>query len=330
MAQEPRGPCVRVLYCRRVRIPLQAFDPRLIIFVTNGQKTMADVLIWSERIERAGVVGLHDCTYSAVLMTLVYGGFTKFPLGMYSPAEREALESSDDRIDETGSTFFYTDQAVLRRYGLKMRQIPDGSRNGLLVKLSKPGIALAIAGSLGNLPSGHRLRKWQPSYIGPHAITVIPRGNGSVWWLDPLAPNKNPPDTATVTDVLTFAYILSDAREVADGEFDEEMIDPNRHIPAQTMYCTGGTLYADPDRKVTLLAQMKAQPVGVYARPITPIQTDGRSALAAIRVSIDKKYVGWIGDDTLKTMDTDLENRIIEKDTLFAEIINSAAKGKDI
>jgi len=50
---------------------------------------MAKVVVWSER---EPLVGWHDCWVSGALMTLVYGGFSRFPLGLYADAEREALE----------------------------------------------------------------------------------------------------------------------------------------------------------------------------------------------------------------------------------------------
>lgn len=55
----------------------------------------------------------------------------------------------------------------------------------------KPGTAAAIAGSMGAFPSGHRLRRWLPSFAGGHSVYVARvDANARVWWCDPLAPRQ--------------------------------------------------------------------------------------------------------------------------------------------
>ena len=52
--------------------------------------------VWSE-LKQSGPAT--DCVYSATLMVLVGSGFDRFPMGMYSDAERNALESSNAIAD---------------------------------------------------------------------------------------------------------------------------------------------------------------------------------------------------------------------------------------
>jgi len=169
------------------------------------------VKVWSER--RTGA--WDQCTECAYLMTLVHGGFRPFPAGIYTDAERDALDAATPPDPPSGgSTFSLLDIGAIRRYGLCLHRIPDGSKAGLRRMLNVEGQALAIAGSLGNLPNGHRLRRWQPDYTGGHAICVIAEGDGKVLWLDPLAPMGFEGDHPTVDNVLTFAWYPSDARVV--------------------------------------------------------------------------------------------------------------------
>lgn len=187
-------------------------------------------LVWSERPE-PNAASLKDCAYSAMLMALVFGGFTKYPFGIYSVAEREELERSDDQPDETGASLGDLVVAVRRRYGLTVK-INAGGLAGLL---ATPGIALVVAGSLGTLPVGSKLRRWQPGYVGGHAITAITRGDGTVLWLDPLATNKYPGDSALTSDVLAFARGWGGSITVRRDQFAPTGGD----MPALTSYTPG-------------------------------------------------------------------------------------------
>lgn len=189
-------------------------------------------VVWSERNE-PNAQGWHDCTYSAVLMMLVYAGKIGYPLGIYTVEEREALERSDDRADEIGSTFFYTDQAVLRRYGVRPHRLTSdpGTTSALRDALEIPNRAYVIAGSLGHLPAGHPQRRWQPAYVGGHAICVITDGSDYVTWLDPLATWRFPGDRVPIATVAQFAWYPNDARYMTRDELagtipDSAMEDP--------------------------------------------------------------------------------------------------------
>lgn len=168
--------------------------------------------VWSERRESPP---WDQCTECAYLMTLLYGGFRSFPLGAYTDAERDALDDATPPDPPSGgSTFALIDAGASKRYGLTLDRITDGSRAILRRTLMRPNMGLAIAGSLGGLPQGHRLRRWQPRFTGGHAIAIQTRGDGKVLWLDPLAPPTHQGDETTVDNVLAFAWLPSDARVI--------------------------------------------------------------------------------------------------------------------
>jgi hypothetical protein len=171
---------------------------------------MTNMLVWSERPE-PNATGLKDCTYSAGLQGLVFGGFTKFPLGVYTVAEREALERSDDQPNETGASLDDLIVAVKRRYGITWSK----SRVALMLELhARSDLAFIIQGSPGNLAAGHTLRRYDPPFTGGHCVTITPTGDGThVKWYDPLAPMKSGGDVttwATVTKWIgTYASIIA-------------------------------------------------------------------------------------------------------------------------
>lgn len=173
-----------------------------------------ETLVWSERVEIKP--GLRDCTYSSALMILVYGGFTKFPLGLYSWKERQALERSDDQPDETGASQIDITVACKRRYGVSLHTVDETLARALTIV----GRAYSLAGVNGRLPKGHTLRRWDPNFSGPHCVCVIPLGGGRSLWLDPLAPNKYKGDIVNNSTILTWAYGgKSNMRMIEEDEF---------------------------------------------------------------------------------------------------------------
>lgn len=152
---------------------------------------MASVLVWSERPE-PNATSLKDCAYSSALMGLVFGGFTKFPAGIYTVAEREALERSDDQPNETGASLDDIILAVKRRYDISWVKRAVALLDGYQ---TRSDLGFVLTGLNGNLPVGHPLRRHDPGFTGGHAIFIVPTGDGiHVRWLDPLAPNKSAGD----------------------------------------------------------------------------------------------------------------------------------------
>ena len=175
--------------------------------------------VWSER--RAGA--WDQCTECAYLMAMLYGGWRTWPDGAYTDAERNALDAATPPDPPAGgSTFPLIDTGAQRRYGVTLHRIPDGDRDELQRQLRIPGQALAVAGSPGHFPRGHRLRRWQPDFTGGHAVCVVTLGEGRVQWLDPLAPMGFEGDQVLIGAVLTFAWFPNDARIIVGGAWQAD------------------------------------------------------------------------------------------------------------
>lgn len=172
-------------------------------------------VVWSERPE-PNASGLKDCTYSSGLMALVFGDFTSFPLGIYTTAEREALERSDDQPNETGASLDDLILAVKRRYRLTLTKNAPAALSGLL---DKNDIAMVVQGKMGNLPAGHTLRRWDPGFTGGHAIAIVNLPGDRYIWLDPLAPNKYAGDIVAKATIVRFATGLGGSIVVREGLF---------------------------------------------------------------------------------------------------------------
>ena len=165
--------------------------------------------VWSEQNE-PNAPGWRDCVYSAGLMALDFGGFTGWPAGWHTVAEREALERSDSRADETGASVDDLVVAVKRRYGITLRKLDVP----IDVALTRVGTALALEGNNATLPT------WlQHRFTGSHAVCVIPLGNGRVQWLDPMDPMGFGGNTIDAAIVARWAWGQSRACVVAKGEF---------------------------------------------------------------------------------------------------------------
>lgn len=253
--------------------------------------------VWTEREPGTWT----DCTYSAVLMVLVYAGKTEYPLGIYTGAERNALESSDDRPDGQGATFRDTDVAVRRRYGVTMHSPAGGRINtaGLRQLLQAPGRAYALAGLNAKLPRS--ATNWDTGFAGAHAVCVIPNGKGGVLWLDPLAPAGFAGQTVPVEEVLTWAAALNG--DSHDPRFmTENALAPPPPPPAPAKLPRGIQAYAvgtirashylrpDPCKAEGLVTKgdERLQLFGQVERPTCPYTVDGVQGTTY-------DYVGWQG-----------------------------------
>ena len=184
---------------------------------------VASPKVWSEHggAHRLATGVVTDCTYSANLMVLVHGGFRDFPEGAFTAEERNALEKADDHPNHVGANHTITDVAIKRRYGVTMRQPPNGRWTAaeLRAELSTVGRAYAIAGKFTDLPTSPlNLRRHDPGFTGPHDVCVIPLGNGRVRWLDPLAPMGFAGDVIDVDVVVRYAFKPNDARWLNENE----------------------------------------------------------------------------------------------------------------
>jgi hypothetical protein len=164
--------------------------------------------VWSE-VDPA-LTSYTDCTYCSVLMVIVASGFTAFPLGAYTHAERNAFRGGDTRLNFGGPV-----DRALARYSVNVVSPTPYSQSGLQAALAARGNAFAVAGRTANFPAGHPIRRWDPTFSGFHAVCVIPFGNGQVLWLDPLAPMGFVGDVipaSDVTNVFALGNYPNDAR----------------------------------------------------------------------------------------------------------------------
>lgn len=260
---------------------------------------MPNPRVWSELKDGPH---LNDCTYCANLMVLVAAGKTAFPLGIYTEAERDKLETFDTNPDDIGANHGFTDAAILARYGVKMHRLFGLTPTKMREELSRAGRAYAIAGECNKRPKNIGL----PACGGPHDVCIVPQGDGTVLWLDPMDPMRHAGRTATVDDVLNYAFFPTggnDARYLKIGEL-EETVDARRHIPvAVCKVASGGTVYADPQRGAVLRANWEGQgTVGLYATSIDPPVGD-LMPLVPIRIEVRGRLrVGWVGTDKVSNI----------------------------
>ena len=215
-------------------------------------------VVWSERPE-PNASGLKDCTYSAGLTALVYGDKVSYPLGIYTVAEREALERSDDQPNETGASLDDLILAVKRRYAITLTKNAPSS---LSTWLAKDDIALVVQGLMGNLSTEGGLRRWDPSFTGAHSVCVVNLPGDRYIWLDPLAPNKFAGDVVVKRQILRFAEGLGGSIAVRSSQFD-----PTIYTKAQY-----DAVVKQRDTALATLADTKVQ-LDVANRRITAAKT---------------------------------------------------------
>lgn len=197
---------------------------------------MSTPLVWSERIDNAPDGRLYDCTEASALMVLIAGGWTRFPLGIYTPEERNALDEASTRPENTGDMLADVDGAVAKRYGVRLHAAPVTTTAALAAELAKPGRAYILAGSLGHFEPGHHLRRWQPLFTGGHAACVV--SGPMCRFLDPLAPNKYAGDPVTPAVAAQFAWQNWECRYLVEGELAPEVADTATAAPEDDMTTT--------------------------------------------------------------------------------------------
>ena len=126
-----------------------------------------------------------DCMYAAGLMACWKNGYRGFPLG-FGWQEREALERSDHRPDETGASTIDLDAATQNRYGFHLAGVVD-----LHSALRGPAnTGLVVPGNMHVMSSW--MKRWDLGFgsLNPalHAVYVQPMGDKlHVRWMDPEA-----------------------------------------------------------------------------------------------------------------------------------------------
>jgi hypothetical protein len=173
--------------------------------------------VWSERYDPAAGQKWRDCTQASCLMVALHGG-AHIPMP-YTWQERERFEDHEGlpeyspghpagTVQETGlNGYHYCDMASQTLYGVVARPLPFAD---LETALTVPGLAIAVSGESGGLPSG---------YQGPHSICVVTRGDGYVDVYDPLALMGAAPTKVDVATIWRWASALRiECRVLAQNE----------------------------------------------------------------------------------------------------------------
>jgi hypothetical protein len=237
---------------------------------------------WSERPELHDS-RLHDCGYSAALTCLVAAGFANFPHGIFTAEEREALERADDRANEGPQNAGDVDQATTRRYGKTLHELDVALKDAL----QRRGTIVSLAGSYAGFPKGHRLRRWDPAFIGGHRIAVAVRSDGSLLWLDPEAPMNYAGDVVTAAEVLVFADGVSQDQQ-RFVRFDEFAPPP----PPVTVRF-GATALAKPRRyRLTAGRWLRSSPALVPSNHVTSVSAGATFDAYQYVINRDGKWIG--------------------------------------
>jgi len=144
--------------------------------------------------------------FSAYAMALEYGGFTNFPAGINTAAEREGFAGPF----QEGATTAQADTQAKARYGVTLDNLDTDLRSAL----KRPNYAYVVTGNYKNLSANSNLAKdvygWNnydtsnPLPSVDHAVTVITNPDGTLSWLDPTAAQGSSGVNVTIDDVMKF------------------------------------------------------------------------------------------------------------------------------
>jgi hypothetical protein len=246
------------------------------------------IVVWSER----QLGKWTDCVFSAYGMALEYGGFSAFPLGANTAAEREAF-AGPNANKASGTTLTEADALAKARYNVVLKPLDTSLANAL----ARPGYALVVTGNYNRLSGNSTLVKDVYAWNGydksnplpsvDHAVTIITNSDGSLTWLDPTAKQGSAGVPVSKEEVLRFAgpsLISYPARMVRQGEHAVTGggIEANDAAAGVVRKFTSGSTdiftQADADALYAWAAQQKTNPKG---ETVTP------EKLAAFRSTVD-------------------------------------------
>jgi hypothetical protein len=177
-----------------------------------------------------------------------------------------------------------------------------------------PGTAAVVAGSFAGFPYGHPLRRWDPTYIGGHAVTAIRVDDGSaVWWCDGLAPAKD-----YRGQWVTKAQLERFVNSFAGRHFVAPMLSEDA-MPAlvtnKRIYdiAAGVPFYESPDDPAPLGTFSAATAVECTHSALTP---DGKDAGWRLLNVVTSKGVGGKREKGVWVRAADCKNGRQEKHTL--------------
>jgi hypothetical protein len=223
------------------------------------------------------------CVAASYLMGLVYGGVTAFPLGVYTQAEREALELIPDEPQDYATT----DAQAQARYGVHLRKLSTGS---IADAVTRTGVGLVCTGYGGFLI---------PTNASIHSLFYLPTSPTAGLVYDPLANSQSAGVPVTAAQVVTWTAGRAgpnQVREVRDSEFlpppEEESMylkgsNPRPMPPgARTTTTEGNYLIADPTvTPYRALMEIAAGSVIDIDWQVTATEENG----------VDQWYGAWVG-----------------------------------
>jgi len=223
---------------------------------------MPPPLVWSER--EGG--DWEACVISSYLIGLVYGGLHSFPLGIYTQAEREALEQVADEPQD----YHTTDATSQARYGVQLRKLSTG---GIDDAVTRVGIGLVAAGYGGLLI---------PTTAPIHSVFYLPTSQTAGLLFDPLAANQSAGVPIDASRIVAWSKGAgpNDAREVKENEFAMATDVQVRAYPTPRTWLTKGGV----------LVGRRLDPA-----PLTMSGTflGGSPALASAEYTIAPTPAGW-------------------------------------
>lgn len=127
-----------------------------------------------------------DCAPCSVVMMVDATTAGRKP-ATKSLTEAEALRAAAGYGPTGGTNIQQLAATAVTRYRITLPRYASGW--GAVWTMLRPGWGGAIAGNLGAFPPGHRLRRFDTSFSGPHSVYVQRESTTErVWWVDPLGP----------------------------------------------------------------------------------------------------------------------------------------------
>lgn len=153
-----------------------------------------------------------DCVFCSGLMLANAAKLGQYPATL---VEAENIRDAAGASATGSTTNNQLNLGLSRRYGWTGKRVAGGNFPGFLAAVPV-GYATAFAGSFANFPVGHRLRRFQPNYVGGHEVFAIHEGLNTWWWMDPLGPKDGSYQGEPVTDadIRTFYIGNSDGGTV--------------------------------------------------------------------------------------------------------------------
>lgn len=226
-----------------------------------------------------------DCVWCSGLMLHLAAHPEYGTPASHTEAERLRLDAGKP-LTERGSTL----AELVKGYTIRYRYTPTVISGFTAAwKALTTGKGAVVTGLMGNLPAGHRLRRFSPNYTGGHAVYVARMDDQMrVWWMDPLAPQGTyGGEWASSSELASF--MASNATAVVQPLAEKEVEVPivtaikgEDWTPTVTNGVSNGVLRATPDRAAAIVARV---PAGQALRTIAECKATAAEPTALWRLT---------------------------------------------